>query len=144
MPAELGVRHLERDMKTVKRKVEYLAVPLIVGVFSIILIHYFRDIPNLPFSVQLALGSAPSFIASVTLPAVLYVQKFRFPGLLSRVNSFHWHLISIVVTMTLLCAWEIEQINRPELVFDLNDLFATIFGAFIYLLSWPKIREISE
>ena len=131
-------------MDLIKRKLDYLVIPVVIGAALIVVIHYVRDIAGLSSQAQIVIGSLPNFIAALVIPFSFFMQKIHFEKSFMKVGFFAWYIVSILLTVLGLVWWEYEQKTRIDFTYDVYDLYATFLGAVVCLISWPLVKRLTK
>ena len=131
-------------MEIIKRKLDYLAIPVVIGAALIVAVHYVRDSPGLPSLAQVFLSSLPNFIAALVIPFSFFMLKVHFTILLAKIAFFVWYLLSILFTVLGLVWWEFEQKVRIDFTYDQLDLYATFLGAVVCVILWPLVKRLTR
>ena len=114
--------------ETQARRFWLLAI-YVSGVFAIIATHVLRDHGVQGPAASLALGSLPNFVAAASAPALIMCWRKRHVGMAAG-------LVGAVLAQVLVLGWEFVQLARPEMVFDANDIMATLLGGLAWMLAW--------
>jgi hypothetical protein len=86
------------------------------------------------------LGYAPNLVAAATLPG-LFVLLLLKRGV-DAGSAYSWsslwretsvHVWALLITTGSLLAWEFVQVYRPNRTFDLQDVWATLVGAAVWI-----------
>ena len=110
----------------------WLLVIYVGGVFAIIVTHVLRDHRLQGPAATLVLGSLPNFVAAASAPALIMCWRRRHIGIASG-------LIGALLAQVLVLGWEFAQLARPAMVFDTNDIVATLLGGLAWALVWPGL-----
>ncbi len=128
-------------MKWAKKKSDHLSVLVILGAGLILLVHYFRDEYQFGSALTFLLGVAPNFIAAYCLPPVFLVNKKVVDRYVKNISVFSWFLMSALLCLAIILAWEFRQLYRKDFVFDWFDIAASFIGSVLFMLSWPLVKR---
>ena len=111
-----------------------LHVWFVASVCLIVLIHLARQLA--PSQMPPFIGSAPSFLAALGLPALLLSQRQRARfARLTAAEPKVWGVGSLLASQALLLAWEFAQLHIRGMRFDLQDIIATGLGGVAWCLA---------
>jgi len=122
------------------KKSDYLAFIVVFGVFLILFVHYIRDNFKTGADLTLILGVAPNFISALCCPAVFLGYKSKVEKVVGNLNSFKWFVFCTLLSLAIVIGWEFNQTNLDSLIFDINDIVASVCGAILFLFCWPLLR----
>lgn len=113
----------------------WLLAIYIAGVFVIIATHILRDHDLQGSAANLILGSLPNLVAAATAPALIMCWRKQYTGIAAG-------LTGALLGQILILGWEFAQLARPEMVFDTNDIVATLLGGLVWVLAWPALNRL--
>ena len=104
--------------------------------------HWIREISSdeAPALVYI-LGVLPNVAAAIAIPFV-FMGAFSDQKKDASLRSLrNWFFASLVVSCAGLFGWEFIQRTSDRLVFDIDDLVATVFGSFLSLVIFAAITK---
>ena len=114
----------------------WMTVVMVLGQLAIIRIKDLRE----QGATDDFLGYAPNLVAAATLPGLfvlLLLKRGVDPG-----SAYSWsslwretsvHAWSLLISTGALLAWEFVQVYRPNRTFDVQDIWATLVGAAVWI-----------
>ena len=104
--------------------------------------HWMREVSSdgAPVVIYI-LGVLPNVAAAIAIPFVfmgIFADQRKNASLRSIRN---WFFVSVLVSCAGLFAWELIQRTSDRLVFDIDDLIATLFGSVLSLGIFAAITK---
>ena len=110
----------------------WLLTIYVSGVLAIVAARMLRDQYSQGPVLGFVLGSLPNFIAAASFPPLIMSWRKQYTGMASGLAA------SAMAQIVILC-WEFFQLSRSEMVFDTNDIVATLLGGLAWVLIWPVL-----
>ena len=100
----------------------------VLATLSIVLVDCMRFTVDAQGFIGILMGSAPNFLASFSLPALILVLREKLQGRVISLSTSQWGLLAIVLSQAAILAWELAQIFMHGMYFDWRDIVATLMG----------------
>ena len=139
MSQQLQISTASEETLGINRNVA--AMICLAGVFGILLIHASRTQPP-PVSEMLRwiVDSGPNLLAAVCMPTAIPALAKLLTKRLPPLTPARWSLACFGVAQLGLLSWEFAQPFVRGMVFDIDDIGATIVGGVLWLVLANAVR----
>lgn len=109
------------------------------------LVHWMRGLSNewIP-TVSYLLGVAPNILAAIAIPSVFMSIVADQKKDASPTSLRQWYVASLAMSFAGLIGWEFIQTTSDKLIFDVNDLGATLVGTTLTYALFYVITPTSQ
>jgi uncharacterized membrane protein YeaQ/YmgE (transglycosylase-associated protein family) len=123
----------------IKTRRFWLVAIFIAGILGVFIVHVLRGQHPQNYGAKLLLDSLPNFICGVCVPAaaMCWREQFGKHSLIGIVPG----LAGAAIAQIILISWELVQRTRPGMVFDKNDIIATLLGGLIWVITWSRLDK---